>query len=279
MVINWFPGHMTKALRTMEAEIKNIDCVIYVLDSRAPFACLNPEFDKLVKNKAVLVVLNKTDMADMNRINECLPRIKDYFGEKSAFILLNSTSSGALKPVLSKMEQLCKAKIERNSKKGLNTFIKAMVIGVPNSGKSTLVNNLCGRAKALTGNKPGVTRGKQWVTVSKNIQILDTPGTLYPNIKNEKTARCLAYLGSIRDEVLDLNELAVLFVKDIESQYPNALKNRYGIEPQGEPFEILEQIGQAKKLVVKGGEVDYDRTCKMLLDDFRKTRLGNITLL
>ena len=269
---------MTKALRTMQAEIKNIDCVIYVLDSRAPIACLNPEFDNLIGSKPVLVVFNKMDMCDRSKIPIIKTYIKKYFKTKIEILELNSTLSGALKTVLAKINTLCKEKIERNEQKGLNTFIKAMVIGVPNSGKSTLVNNLCGKAKAKTGNKAGITRGKQWVTVSQNIQILDTPGTLYPSLTNEKSARYLAYLGSIKDEVLDTNELAVLFIKDMIKQYPNALQTRYGIELQGEPYENLEQIAKSKKFVLKGGDIDYDRTCIMILDDFRKTRMGNITL-
>lgn len=279
MKINWFPGHMTKALRTMEAEIKNIDCVIYVIDSRTPFACLNPEFDKIIKNKPVIAVLNKIDMSDELKVKEVIPNIKDYFGEKSSVIIQNSTSSGALKIILKNIEMLCAEKITRNKAKGINTFIKAMVIGVPNTGKSTLVNNLCGKAKALTGNKAGVTRGKQWVRVSQNIQILDTPGTLYPNIENDKTARYLAYVGSIKDEVLDINELAVDFIKDVRKQYPEVLTQRYGIETDGEVYEIIEQIASVKKMVVKGGDYDYDRTCRMIIDDFRKTRLGKLTLL
>lgn len=269
---------MTKALRTMQAEIKNIDCVIYVLDSRAPIACLNPEFDNLIGTKPVLVVFNKMDMCDKSKISTIKTYIKKYFKTKIEILELNSTLSGALKTVLAKINILCKEKIEKNEHKGLNTFIKAMVIGVPNSGKSTLVNNLCGKAKAKTGNKAGITRGKQWVTVSQNIQILDTPGTLYPSLSNEKSARYLAYLGSIKDEVLDTNELAVDFVKDMLKLYPQVLENRYQIELQGEPYEIIEQIAISKKFVMKGGDIDYDRTCIMILDDFRKSRLGNLTL-
>ena len=191
MKINWFPGHMTKALRTMEKEIKNIDVVVYVLDARAPTACLNPEFDKLIKDKPVLLILNKIDMADKNKILEekVENEIKTHFKNKIEILFLNSTASGALKFVLQKINLLCEEKIHRNLAKNINSFIRAMVVGVPNCGKSTLVNNLCGRGKAITGNKPGVTKGKQWVTISKNIQILDTPGTLYPNLENETFAR------------------------------------------------------------------------------------------
>lgn len=281
MKINWFPGHMTKALRTMEKEIKNIDVVIYVLDSRAPFACLNPEFDKLIVNKPVLIVLNKIDIADVEKIasNDIEEKIKNHFKTKVEIIKLDSTASGALKIIAGRINQLCSDKIEKNRLKNLNSFIRAMVIGVPNCGKSTLVNNLCGRGKAITGNKPGVTRGKQWVSVSKNVQLLDTPGTLYPDLSKEAYAKYLAYIGSIRDEVLDVNELACFLIDDLEAQYPNCLEKRYGISLEGLNYEKLEKIAVSKKFLLKGGEVDYDRACAMLLDDFRKNRLGMISFI
>lgn len=279
MVINWFPGHMTKALRTMEAEIKNVDCTVYVLDSRAPFACLNPEFDKIIKNKEKLIVLNKIDICDLPKLKENIFGIKKYFGENADIILLNSTLSGVFKTIIGKIEKLCQQKILRYKNKGLNSFIKAMVIGVPNTGKSTLVNSLCGKAKTKTGNKAGITRGKQWVTVSQNVQIMDTAGTLYPKLANEKTARFLAYIGSIKDEVLDINELAICFIDDVLKQYPNCLTDRYKIIPQGQPYEIIEEIAKSRHYTTKGGEIDYERTCRTIIDDFRKQYLGKITLI
>ena len=286
MIINWFPGHMTKALRTMENEIKNIDCVIYVLDARAPFACLNPEFDRLIKNKAVLVIINKLDLADPEKLNGIEKKLNTIFPENSDYLFLNSTASGASTKILEKIEKLCALKINKNLQKGVNANIKVMVIGVPNCGKSTVINNLCGKAKTITGDKAGVTRGKQWVTVRKNIQVLDTPGTLYPNLSNEKMARYLAYIGSIKNEILDFNELCFEFVKDILREYPTAFQERYGItyeiseNPANEEVvEIIEQIANARHFISKGGDIDYDRTCIMIIDDFRKKRLGNITLL
>lgn len=279
MKINWFPGHMTKALRVMHSEVKNIDVVIYMLDARAPLACLNPEFDKLISNKPVLIVLNKADMADKSKFQIVKKQITEKFNNNIQVIESNSTASGIKKTVLDKINILSVEKIEKNKNKGLNPFIKAMVIGIPNSGKSTFVNNLCGKAKALTGNKPGVTKGKQWVAISDNIQVLDTPGTLYPNLSDEKSAKYLGYIGSISDKVLDFNELALNFIETIEEQYPSALKTRYNPKLTGTVGEKLTQIAISKKLVIKGGEIDYDRTCAMILDDFRKKRLGNITLL
>ena len=270
---------MTKALRELKAELKNIDAIIYVLDARAPFACLNPELDKLAEDKPVLFILNKIDLADETKINSVVQEKRLQQKYKNSLVLkLNATSSGALKSVLGALNELCASKIKKFEAKNIKPNIRAMVVGVPNSGKSTLVNNLCGRGKAVTGNKPGVTRGKQWVSVGGGVQILDTPGTLYPNLENQKVARILAYIGSIRDEILDKNELACEFIKDISKEYPNALEARYGFKPSGEPYEILEQVAQARKFVLRGGEVDYDRASVALLDDFRKGKLGRITL-
>ena len=281
MKINWFPGHMIKALRVMEKEVKNIDIILYVLDARAPLACLNPEFNKIIKNKPILFILNKIDIADnvkieKEKIEDCL---LNYFSNKVDIVKLNSTMSGAKKIILEKINYLCREKIEKNASKNINAYIRGMVVGVPNCGKSTLINNLCGKGKTITGDKPGVTRGKQWVNVEKNIQILDTPGTLYPNLENQQFAKFLAYIGSIKDEVVDINELACDFISDVEKQYGTILNKRYQVELLGLPFEKIQQIAIKKNLLIKGGEIDFDRTCFMIIDDFRKGRLGNLTLI
>ena len=281
MKINWFPGHMIKALRVMEKEVKNIDIILYVLDARAPLACLNPEFNKIIKNKPILFILNKIDIADnvkieKEKIEDCL---LNYFSNKVDIVKLNSTMSGAKKIILEKINYLCREKIEKNASKNINAYIRGMVVGVPNCGKSTLINNLCGKGKTITGDKPGVTRGKQWVNVEKNIQILDTPGTLYPNLENQQFAKFLAYIGSIKDEVVDINELACDFISDVENQYGTILNNRYQVELLGLPFEKIQQIAIKKNLLIKGGEIDFDRTCFMIIDDFRKGRLGHLTFI
>lgn len=274
--INWFPGHMQKALRMMEAEAKNVDALIYVLDSRAPFACLNPEFVKIIGNKPILFILNKIDLADEAKVKEIKTKIP---GENKLVIELNSTSSGAINLITNSLNALCASTIEKYRSKGVNYFVRAMVIGVPNCGKSTLVNNLCGVRKAITGNKPGVTKSKQWVKLSNNIEILDTPGTLWPNLTNEAEARKLAFIGSIKDDVVEIEQLSLFLIETILEQYPQLILERYGVETEGKTaLEIMEEIAEKRKYVVRGGEIDYERTAKAILDDFRKGRIGRITL-
>ena len=274
--INWFPGHMQKALRMMEAEAKNVDALIYVLDSRAPFACLNPEFVRIIGSKPILYVLNKIDLADEKKIKEIKTKLP---GENKLVIELNSTASGAIGLVTSSLNSLCKATIEKYKNKGVNYFVRAMVLGVPNCGKSTLVNNLCGSKKAITGNKPGVTKGKQWVKLSNNIEILDTPGTLWPNLIDEAEARKLAFIGSIKDDVVEVEQLAIFLLEALLKTYPKELEERFSVPVENKtPLEIMEEIAERRKYVVRGGEIDYERTAKAILDDFRKGRIGKITL-
>lgn len=274
--INWFPGHMKKALEEMQAEVKNVDAVIYVLDARAPKACLNPSFVRIIGTKPILFVLNKCDLADEEKVKEFSQTLRS---ENTKCLMLNSTASGALNKVTNALNELCNSQIERFKNKGVNYFVRAMVLGVPNSGKSTLVNNLCGLARAVTGNRPGVTKGKQWVKLSNNIEILDTPGTLWPNLEVEETALQLAYIGSIKDDVLQIEELVLSLISDLQKLYPSLLEEKYQIEDLQikTPIELLDEIAEKKKCLLKGGEIDYERTAKAVLDDFRKNRIGKIT--
>ncbi len=276
MKINWFPGHMTKALRTMEKEIKTIDFVIYVLDARAPLASVNPKFQELVGGKPIIYVLNKIDLAD----DSVTDQFRKYFcSSNSTCLALNCTQSGIISKIESVAKTLCSAKIDKYRAKGLTTILRCMVLGVPNSGKSTLVNNLCGAGRAVTGNKPGVTKGKQWVRVTPTFEVLDTPGTLWPSFSEEWQGENLALVGSIRDEVFDVGELALVLIEKLQKLYPNALSLRYNVDTQDKTaLEIYEDIAAAKKFMLRGGEVDYERTAKTIVDDFRKTRLGKITL-
>ena len=276
MSINWFPGHMTKALRMMQKEVENIDVIIYLLDARAPKSSLNPKFLSLIENKPVLFVLNKVDLTDKEKVTE----FKQQFDCKNSLIVeLDSTKSGAVKIVEPKLIQLAKNKVEKYLKKGIKYIPKAMVIGVPNCGKSTLINNLSGQTKALTGNKPGVTRGKQVITLKSGIQLIDTPGTLWPSFDNQVTALNLALIGSIKDDVVNLVELACEFIDFLKLRYPKALLERYNLDNlDGENYEILEKISIKRGLLQKGGVPDLEKASNTLLVDFRKGLLGKIYL-
>lgn len=274
--INWFPGHMAKALKIMETEIKNVDMLIYVLDARAPFSCLNPKFTSLALNKPVLYVLNKTDLAD----DEKTARFKRYITSQNncECISLNSTISGANKVIEPIMKSLCQRKIDKYKNKDIKINLRAMVVGVPNSGKSTLINNLCGQKKTKTGDKAGVTKGKQWVLLKNGFEVLDTPGTLWPNLDNQTIAQNLAILGSIKNEIVDTNELCFALINYLKDHYKTAFE-RYGITDLNfSAVEIMEQIAEKKHYLLKGNEPDFDRTCFAIIDDFRKGKLGKITL-
>lgn len=278
MVINWFPGHMTKALRMMEKELDVVDVIIYVLDGRAPFSCENPSFKNITKNKPIVYVINKIDLSNEEQIKKW----QKYFseGENRLCVLLNSTLSNSSKIIKDCMNKLLIKKLEKNKKKGINIPLRAMVIGVPNCGKSTLINNLCGKGKAITGDKPGVTRGKQWVKIDEGIEMLDTPGTLWPDLENDKVAHNLAYIGSIKEEVLDISSLALDFISDLNKIDKSILTNRYNIEfdENDELIDIYEKICKKRGFVLKGNNYDYERCARALFDDFRKGRLGKITL-
>ena len=278
MIIQWFPGHMTKAFRLMEKEIKLVDAIIYVLDSRAPFSCVNPKFPSLIGDKPIIYVFNKSDLADVSKLDEW---INGYFKrENTRCIVLDSTSSGSGKKVESAIKDVCKGKIDKFKAKGINPTLRAMVIGVPNSGKSTLINNLCGKAKTVTGNKPGVTRGKQWVKIASGIELLDMPGTLWPAFDNTHVARHLAYIGSIREEVLDIPELALDFIGDIRHIDKEILEKRFNItiDDNDTNLEVIESICQSRKYVVRGGDYDYERCCSAIISEFKQGKLGKITL-
>lgn len=269
MKINWFPGHMNKALKDIGEQLKKVDVVTYVLDARIPISSFNPSLDRLTENKPVLYVLNKIDMANEARVKALLPQIQNA---KSAFLLYNSTSSGKSEVVLSKIKLLAADKIEKYKKKGIKATVRTMVVGIPNCGKSTLVNNLCRKAKTITGDRAGVTMRGQWLSVGDCVEIYDTPGTLYPNIENQEIAKKLAYVGSVRDELLDFVELGTQFLELLQQICPEILEKRYL------GAKTLEEIAKNRKYVLGGGELDIERAGRTLIDDFRKGRLGRLTL-
>ncbi len=269
MKINWFPGHMKKALDLMNEELKKVDVILYVLDSRAPKSCINPSFNHLISTKPVLYIFNKFDLCEKSKVEKFSSKFK---GQMSDFLFLNSTQSGAKNTIIQKINALCKDKFGKFEKNGIKTVLRAMVIGVPNSGKSTLVNNLCQKAKAVTGNKAGVTKGKQWFRLAEGIEICDTPGTLYPNLENQETAKSLAFIGSIKEEILIETELAEELIKRLKKLYPNEFETRY------KGANTLDEIGQKRGYFIGKGEVDLERTARAIIQDFKDGRLGKMTI-
>jgi ribosome biogenesis GTPase A len=266
---------MAKSMRLIEENLKVVDAVLYVLDARAAFSCLNPSFDKLLqgRNKKALYILNKCDLADP----EASPLLLEHFGKMGAAILSTGTDRAMVKGVLEKLRELLTEKIEKNRKKGIMLPMRAMVIGIPNSGKSTIINTLCGNKKTLTGDRPGVTRGKQWVKISEDVELMDTPGTLWNAFDDQKAARHLAYIGSINDDVTDSEQLCACLLDELKELYPKLLKTKYGVDLFLPSHEILHQIS-IKKGCLKGGEADTLRGARAILDDFRKAKIGRITL-
>jgi len=269
MKINWFPGHMNKALKDIAEQLKKVDVVLYLLDARIPLSSINPSLNSLTENKPVLYVFNKIDMADEARVRALLPKFK---AENSDYVLFNSTLSGKTDVILSKIKKLAAKKIEKYKAKGVKATIRTMVVGIPNCGKSTLVNNLSKKAKAVTGNKAGVTKHGLWLPVGDCVEVYDTPGTLYPNITDQEVAKKLAYVGSVRDEILDFNELSQELLLLLDKLYPAELESRYN------GAKTDHDIALARKYVLPGGDVDDERAARQIVDDFRKGRIGKITL-
>lgn len=276
MNFQWYPGHMTKAKRMMQENIKLIDLVIELVDARVPLASRNPDIDELGKNKARLILLNKADLAEDRKNDEW----KTYFEGRGFFcVKVNSKKGGGLKSIQNVIQEACQEKIERDRKRGiLNRPVRAMVVGIPNVGKSTFINSLAGKAAAKTGNKPGVTKGKQWIRLNKQVELLDTPGILWPKFEDQKVGLRLAFIGSIKDEILNTEELALEFIKFMGGEYPGVLEEKYQIPSWGDCFETLRGIAESRHCLVRGNELDTEKAASLLLDDFRNGRLGRITL-
>ena len=276
MQFQWYPGHMTKAKRQMQEDIKLVDLVIELVDARIPVSSRNPDIDTLGKGKARLILLNKSDLAD-ERKNEGWT---EFFKKKGYYVVrMDARNKGSMKQVSAIIAEACKEKAERDLRRGIkNRPVRAMVVGIPNVGKSTFINTFAGKACAKTGNKPGVTKGKQWIRLNKNVELLDTPGILWPKFEDQTVGLRLAFIGSIKDEILQTEELASELVKFLNQSYPGVLEEKYTIESSDDNYEVLRRIAESRHCLVRGSELDVEKAAAILLDDFRNGRLGRLTL-
>ncbi len=277
MNIQWYPGHMTKTRRQMEADLKQVDAVCEIVDARIPMSSRNPDIDAICGDKPRIMILNRMDLADPAGTQ----RWADFFKSKGMAAVATDCKSrrgiGSFHPAV---REVLREKIQRNAARGMNRPVRVMIVGIPNVGKSTLINQISGRKGAKAENRPGVTRGKQWVTVDPSLLLLDTPGILWPKFEDPQVGMMLAYTGAVKDGILDMEELACNLISLLHRRYPNALKERYGIEAeQGTPgYELLEVAGRRRGFLVSGGQINTERMAKVLVDEFRSGKLGRFTL-
>ncbi len=276
MEFQWYPGHMTKAKRQMQEDIKLIDLVIEVIDARCPVSSRNPDINGLANGKLRLILLNKSDLADKS-VNQ---KWKDYFKKQGFYCVeLDSRDRKNMKGVQATLDEVCAAKFERDRKRGIkNRPVRAMVVGIPNVGKSTFINSFAGRAVAKTGNKPGVTKGKQWIKLNKSVELLDTPGILWPKFEDNTVGLHLAFIGSINDAIIETRELSLELADFLKENYPGILNKRYEINEEAVNHEIISEIAAKRNFVKKGSELDFDKAAAVLIDEFRNGSLGNISL-
>ena len=278
MKIQWYPGHMAKAKRKMKEDLPLVDVIIEVIDSRCPNSSRNPEIDILAKDKARIMLFNKADLADPGRTKSFM----ESFQKQGFYTMeIDARSRSSVKGVNKLVMESCAELLERKKQKGiLSQSIKAMVLGIPNVGKSTFINAYVGKATAKTGNKPGVTKGAQWIKIGKDLQLLDTPGITWPKFEREIVGLNLALIGSINDEILPIEELIFYLLKYLTRYYGSALVSRYGETLLGkeEALEAMDAIAIKRACIKKGGDIDYTKVSRLILDDFRSGRLGRISL-
>ena len=277
MNIQWYPGHMTKTRRQIEADLKQVDAVCEIVDARIPMSSRNPDIDAICGSKPRIIVLNRMDLGDPNATKKW----SAYFKSKGmAVIATDCKSRKGIAEFTPAARSACAEKLERDAKRGMNRPLRVMVVGIPNVGKSTLINQISGRKGAKAENRPGVTRGKQWVTVDSGLQLLDTPGILWPKFEDPEVGMMLAYTGAVKEGVIDVEELACRLMELLLKFYPQTLLERYKVEaPEGTPgWELVEMAGRKRGYLVSGGEVNTERMSKVLLDEFRGGKLGKFTL-
>lgn len=277
MNIQWYPGHMTKTRRQIEADLKQVDAVCEIVDARIPMSSRNPDIDAICGNKPRIIVLNRMDLADPSATKKWAA----YFKSKGMSVI--STDCKTRRGIADfnpAARSACKEKLERDAARGMNRPLRVMVVGIPNVGKSTLINQISGRKGAKAENRPGVTRGKQWVTVDSGLQLLDTPGILWPKFEDPEVGMMLAYTGAVKEGVIDLEELASRLMELLHKFYPQTLLERYKVDaPEGTPgWELLELAGKKRGFLLARGEINTERMAKVLIDEFRSGKLGKFTL-
>ena len=277
MTIQWYPGHMTKTRRQIEADLKQVDAVCEIVDARIPMSSRNPDIDVICGSKPRIIVLNRMDLADPNATKKWAA----YFKKKGlAVIATDCKSRKGISDFTPAARAACSEKLERDAKRGMNRPLRVMVVGIPNVGKSTLINQISGRKGAKAENRPGVTRGKQWVSVDAGLQLLDTPGILWPKFEDPEVGMMLAYTGAVKEGVIDIEELSCRLMELLHKYYPQTLLERYKVEaPEGtKGWELVEMAGRKRGYLISGGEVNTERMSKVLLDEFRGGKLGKFTL-
>lgn len=270
--INWYPGHMKKTRELIQNSIKMVDVVIEVIDARIPVSSRNPIINQLVEGKPRVIILNKKDLSDPNQNKKWIEKFTD---EGNNAIELNSMSGEGINKLYSLLEKLHGEVIKTK----LNRPLRMMIVGVPNAGKSSLINRMTGRKSTQTGDRPGVTKGKQWLTISGGMQLLDTPGILWPKFEDPKVGLNLAYCGSIKEEILEVSDLALSFIETMQERYPELLTKRYKLEKLGETsLETMEEIAEKRGFILPGKRIDYERCARTVMDEFRSGKIGKITL-
>lgn len=277
MAINWYPGHMVKTKRQIIDSLKLVDAVIEIRDARIPKSSKNPDIEFICKDKPRIILLNKSDLSD-EAVNRSW--IKSLSKTDTTALSVNCQTGLGLNKIKPALEELLKEKLERQKNKGImNITIRAMVVGIPNVGKSTFINKLAQNSIAKTGDRPGVTKAKQWIKTKQGIELLDTPGVLWPKLDSEETQINLAFTGAIKDEILDIEELALKLVDNLTKNYKNLLKSRYKVEDlSDDPLDNMEKIGRKRGCILPGNNMDYNRIAVLLLDEFRGGKIGMISL-